>query len=108
MRLMTILALLLGALVSPALAGPNDPWTLDMRASKLGFNAQQTGQFINGRFERWTGDIVLDPANPATARIDIRIEMKSAKTSSKDVDDLLHGRDFFDVARHAEGRFTAS
>ena len=75
MRAWPILAALL--LASPALAGPQDAWTVDPRASSLTFTASQVGAFVNGRFPSWTGKIVLDPAALAAARIDIRIDMRA-------------------------------
>ena len=68
-RLLIIAALLLAR---PALAGPQDVWTIDPRNSSLTFTATQVGAFVNGRFPSWTGEIVLDPAALAVARIDIR------------------------------------
>ena len=79
MRSWPILALLL--LASPAIAGPQDAWTIDARASSLTFTASQIGAFVNGRFPAWTGEIVLDPAAPATARIDIKIETPPVATN---------------------------
>ena len=99
--------LLLAALwlASPALAGPNDPWTIDPANSRIAFNAEQIGRIITGRIAKWTGTVVLDPTNLAAARIDIRMDMRSAGSGAKDVDDMMLGRDFLDVARQPEARF---
>jgi polyisoprenoid-binding protein YceI len=96
--------LLLGA---PALAGPNDPWTIDPARSRIGFGAEQIGKLISGRIGRWTGTIVLEPQNLAAARIDIRMDMRTTTTGAKDVDDMLLGPSFLDVARQPEARFVS-
>ena len=95
------------ALGPPAFAGPNDPWTIDPAKSRIAFGAEQIGKRVSGRIGSWTGTIVLDPENLAAARIDIRMDMRSATAGVRDVDDMLLGKDFLDVARSPEARFTS-
>ncbi len=106
MRAWPILAALL--LASPAVAGPQDAWTVDPRASSLTFTASQVGAFVNGRFPGWTGEIVLDPAALATARIDIKIDMPPLTTNNRDVDSLLKGSNFLDVQKFPTARFVST
>jgi polyisoprenoid-binding protein YceI len=106
MRSWPILAALL--LASPAIAGPQDAWTIDPRASSLTFTATQVGAFVNGRFPKWAGEIVLDPASLAAARIDIRIETPPVTTNNNDVDSLLKGVNFLDVQKFATARFVST
>lgn len=101
-----ILALVL--LAPPAFAGPQDAWTVDPRASSLTFSASQVGSIVSGRFPTWTGDIVLDPAQPAAARIDIRIAMPPVTTNNRDVDSLMKGVNFLDVQKFPEARFVST
>jgi polyisoprenoid-binding protein YceI len=91
----------------PALAGPGDPWTIDPAKSRIAFTAEQIGKIISGRIATWSGTIVLDPQNLAAARIDIRMDMRSATSGARDVDDMLLAKDFLDVARSPEARFTS-
>jgi polyisoprenoid-binding protein YceI len=102
-------ALLIAALLfaTPAFAGPNDPWTLDAGKSRIEFNATQVGKIITGRIKSWTATIVLDPANLAAAKIDVRMDMKSASANSTDIDGYLLGKDFLDVAKSPEARFVS-
>ena len=92
----------------PSLAGPQDPWTVDPRASSITFSVPQVGSIVSGRFPNWTGEIVLDPSSPAAARIDIRIEMRPATTNNRDVDSLMKGPNFLDVQKFSEARFVAT
>jgi hypothetical protein len=103
-------ALLFAALLisTPALAGPNDPWTIDSAKSRIEFNAAQIGKIVSGRIKSWTGTIVLDPANLAAARIEIRMDMKSATAGTTDVDQLMLGKEFLDVAKTPEARFVST
>ncbi len=95
-------------LTTPALAGPQDPWTVDPRASALTFSATQTGAFVNGRFPSWSGNIVLDPAALAGARIEIAIQMPPMTAGNQDVDSLMKGANFLDVRKFPEARFVAT
>lgn len=104
-RLLIIAALLLAR---PALAAPQDVWAIDPRASSLAFTATQVGAFVNGKFPAWTGEIVLDPAALAVARIDIRIQTPAATANNNDVDSLLKGPNFLDVKKFPEARFVAT
>ncbi len=104
-RLLIVAALLLAR---SALAAPQDVGTIDPRTSSLAFTATQVGAFVNGRFATWSGEIVLDPAALAVARIDIRIQTPAATASNRDVDSLLKGPNFLDVQKFPEARFVAS
>ena len=106
MRCWLVLALML--LPLPVLAGSQDVWAIDPRASALGFNVSQVGSIVSGRFPNWTGEVVLDPSALATARIDIRIDMRAAATSNRDVDSLMKGANFLDVVKFPESRFVSS
>lgn len=106
MRCWPLLVALL--LCGPALAGPQDAWTIDQRASSLTFSASQLGSIVNGRFPAWTASIVLDPASLGAARIEVRIEMPQATTNNRDVDALMKGANFLDVRRFPEARFVST
>jgi polyisoprenoid-binding protein YceI len=92
----------------PALAGPQDAWTIDPTKSSLGFSVAQVGSIVSGRVPAWTASIVLDPGALAAARIDIRIAMPPVTTNNRDVDSLMKGPNFLDVQKFPEARFVAS
>ena len=92
----------------PSLAGPQDPWTVDPKASSLAFSVAQVGSIVSGRFPAWTGEIVLDPASLASARIDIKIDTRPVSTNNRDVDSLMKGPNFLDVQKFPEARFVST
>lgn len=92
----------------PSLAGPQDVWTVDAKASSLSFSIAQVGSIVSGRFPTWTGEIVLDPASLATARIDIKIDTRPVTANNRDVDSLMKGPNFLDVQRFPEARFVST
>lgn len=98
----------LALLARPALAGPQDPWTIDQRASSIAFSVTQVGSIVSGRFPAWTGEIVLDPPAIAAARIDIRIDTRPVTANNADVDSLLKGPNFLSVQKFPEARFVST
>lgn len=102
------LILVAALLARPALAGPQDAWTIDARASSLGFSVTQVGSIVSGRFPAWTGEIVLDPTAIAAARIDIRIDTRPVTANNADVDSLLKGPNFLSVQKFPEARFVST
>ena len=92
----------------PSLAGPQDAWTVDAKASSLAFSVAQVGSIVSGRFPTWTGEIVLDPSSLATARIDIKIDTRPVSANNRDVDSLMKGPNFLDVQKFPEARFVST
>ncbi|TWT13059.1 YceI family protein [Reyranella sp. CPCC 100927] len=101
------LALLGLALAGPAVAGPADPWTIDAAASKLGFETKQMGVPVKGSFGKFSGTIVLDPANLTGAKIDITIEVGTGTTGTKDIDEAMTGPDLLAAKKFPAARFIA-
>ncbi|MFM2371200.1 MAG: hypothetical protein RIS85_922 [Pseudomonadota bacterium] len=62
---------------------------------KLGFRVQVNGEPVDGRFSGWTADIALDPEQPETGSISVRIPVLSATTGDDTRDTMLKGDDFF-------------
>ena len=106
--LSVLVPLLMGAISTSAWAGPADPWTIDQAKSRIAFTVEQLGKLVSGRVGTWTGTIVLEPNDLAPARIDIRMDMRSASAGTKDIDDVMLGGDFLDAAKASEARFTST
>jgi polyisoprenoid-binding protein YceI len=103
--LLSVLALIFS---TQAWAGPNDPWTIDPAKSRIGFGVEQLGKLVAGRIASWTGTIVLEPGDLAGARLDIRMDMRSASAGTKDIDDVMLGPKFLDAAHANEARFAST
>jgi len=90
----------------PVLAQSN--WTIDPARSRIAFSVEQVGKIASGRIGAWTGTIAFDPNDLAAARIDIRMDMRTASTGAKDVDDMMLGASFLDTAQQPEARFVSA
>lgn len=68
-------------------------------ASDVGFKATSRLMDVDGKFSRITGEVTLDPKDPATAVITLAIESASIETGIGMRDKHLRSADFLDVAR---------
>ncbi|KAF1719298.1 YceI family protein [Pseudoxanthomonas wuyuanensis] len=76
--------------------------------STLVFASKYDGEVFTGRFAGFTTTLSFDPAQLANAKLDVVIPLTSAKTGNDDRDSTLAGSDFFNVAKFAQARYTAS
>lgn len=68
-------------------------------ASEVGFKATSRFMNANGRFARFTGDVVVDPKDPTTAKVRLTVEAASIDTGIGMRDNHLRSEDFLDVNR---------
>jgi polyisoprenoid-binding protein YceI len=100
------------ALAQPAPATPPAPrpavikslpaapaWTVDQRASSIGFAGSVDGAAFRGVFTRWSATIRFDPANLAGSSARVVIEPASANSGDSTRDTTLREGDWFDTAR---------
>lgn len=76
--------------------------------STLTFATTYQGEVFTGRFPAFTTRLSFDPANLASARLDVAIPLAGAVTGDGERDSTLHGGDFFASARFPQARFVAS
>lgn len=76
--------------------------------STLVFASQYDGETFTGSFPGFSTKLSFDPAQLANAKLDVTIPLAGAKTGNDDRDSTLQGAEFFDVAKFAQARYTAS
>ena len=97
---------LLTAVSVPASAhagGRAIPYTLLHAHSSLTYTFTQAGAANHGRFNTFA--VRFDPA---AGRLAVVVDMRSFDTGDSQRNRILGGKDFFDVARYPQARFTAS
>lgn len=72
------------------------------RVNHMGFN-DYFGQFGDVK-----GTLILDPAAPGKAKLDVTIPIASLSTASAALTKHLSGADFFDTAKFPEARFVST
>jgi len=78
------------------------------RGSALSFASKYDGMVFTGRFPEFQTTLHFDPDDPASARLDVTIALASAMTGNSDRDSTLKTADFFNIARFAQARYTAT
>ena len=76
--------------------------TILFKVSHLGFSTYV------GRFNRMEGALRFDPEDPAASQLGVTIDTASADTPSGELNEILQGRDWFDVERFPTARFEST
>ena len=76
--------------------------------STLTFTSRQMGVPVQGRFPKFTAHIAFDPAKPAAAKVDISIDLASIDAGSKDANDEVVGKQWFNVRMFPAATFTST
>ena len=92
---------------TPAEAAAPSAWKVSA-GSTLGFATAWGGSAIEGRFDRWTADILFSPEALDKSKVSVSIDLASAVSGDSQRDESMQGADWFDVASHAKATFTAS
>ena len=93
---------------SPTAGATTDAWVLDREASAIEFSGSQGGSAFEGRFERWTVDIRIDPENIEEARIEAQIETASATDGNALHDRTLAESEWFDPDTYPYARYRST
>ena len=93
------------ALVSPAAQAAQ--WKVDAARSSLGFVVTWDREPFRASFKRWTASIDFDPAELATAKADVAIDIASYVSEDPENDKYRVGPNGLDVRRFAQARFVS-
>lgn len=83
-------------------------YTLDGSRSWLGFTANQSGGDFDGRFEKFTAQIVFADADLDASSFDVAVEMQSVYTHDDDRDTVLRSAELFHVTKFPQARFVTT
>jgi len=76
--------------------------------STLVFASKYDGEVFTGKFASFTTTLSFDPAKLAASKLDVVIPLAGTSTGNGDRDSTLTGADFFNVAKFAQARYTAT
>ncbi len=76
--------------------------------STLTFVSKQMGVPVNGKFPKFTSQIAFDPAKPEAGKVNISIDLASIDAGSKDANDEVVGKDWFNVRAFPTATFASS
>jgi polyisoprenoid-binding protein YceI len=76
--------------------------------STLTFVSKQMGVAVDGRFRQFATTLAFDPARPAQGSARFELDMASIDAGSKDANDEVVGKAWFDVRTHPRATFVSS
>lgn len=82
--------------------------TLQTEASRLSFAYTQMGVPMDGRFRKFTANLVFDPARPTAAQTQFEVELASIDTGLAEANDEVLGKAWFNAKAHPTARFVSS
>lgn len=89
-----------------AQAAPFDQVRLDQ--SRLSFVSRQMAVPVEGQFRRFNAKLSFDPARPQAAQAGIDIDLASIDAGSKEANEEVVGRNWFNVRQFPMARFVAT
>lgn len=102
--LLTAAALVATMATAPAFAADY----VQAPGSTLVFASKYDGEVFTGKFASFTTTLSFDPAKLATSKLEVVIPLAGTSTGNGDRDSTLSGADFFNVAKFAQARYTAT
>ena len=81
---------------------------VDAAKSSLAFSSKQMGVPVPGSFKKFSTQIAFDPAKPTAASTVLEIDLASIDAGSKDANDEVVGKQWFNVKAFPTAKFVSS
>lgn len=82
--------------------------TVQADKSSISFVSKQMGVAVNGRFPKFTAQVAFDPAKPEAAKVNISVDLAAIDAGSKDANDEVVGKPWFNVRMFPTATFTST
>ena len=76
--------------------------------SSVTFASRQMGVPVQGGFPKFTTKLVFDPAKPEAAKVELSIDLATIDAGSKDANDEVVGKQWFNVRMFPVATFTSN
>lgn len=104
---LALAAALLGAVVPPALAQPK-PALLQTAGSEIAFTTRQMGVPVEGKFGKFSAQVVLDPKKPEAGTVAFSIDTGSARFGSAELDAEVPKPTWLNVPKFPQASFQST
>jgi polyisoprenoid-binding protein YceI len=105
--LLTLSAALAG-LITASAASAAEYNTVVADKSAINFQSKQMGVAVQGRFPKFSAQLAFDPAKPEAAKVSMTIDTSAIDAGSKDANDEVVGKQWFNVKMFPTATFTSS
>ena len=76
--------------------------------SQVSFTSKQMGVPVDGKFGKFAASLSFDPAKPEAGKAQIEVDLASVDAGSKDANDEVVGKGWFNVKEFPKARFVSS
>jgi polyisoprenoid-binding protein YceI len=105
----TAMVLTASVVLGLGMAAGGDDYTMDTAHSGVTFKITHSDlNWIYGRFNRFTGDFAIDPADPAKSSFTMTIAPESVDTNNAKRDNHLRSPDFFNTKQYPSMKFAST
>ena len=104
---LALVAAFLGAFVQPALAQPK-PAVLQTAGSEIAFTTRQMGVPVEGKFGKFSAQVVLDPKQPEIGNVVFVIDTGSARFGSAELDAEVPKATWLNVPKFPQATFQST
>lgn len=108
---LTFAIALLGAVVQPALAQSQaqpKPAVLQSAGSEIAFTTRQMGVPVEGKFGKFSAQVMLDPKKPESGSVAFTIDTGSARFGSAELDAEVPKPTWLNVAKFPQASFQST
>lgn len=81
--------------------------TLVPEKSQITFTSKQMGVPVDGRFGKFSATLAFDPAKPEAGKAQLEIDLASVDAGSKEANEEVVSKGWFNVKEHPKARFVA-
>ena len=99
---------LLPFLALMAIGAPASAGNVDYAKSEIAFVSKQMNVPVQGRFKKFTAQIVFDPKQPAAAKAEIEVDLASIDTGSDEANDEVGKKAWFNTGAFPTAKFASS
>ena len=82
--------------------------TVQADKSTITFTSKQMGVPVHGGFPKFTARVAFDPARPEAAKVELSIDLAALDAGSKEANDEVVGKQWFNVKAFPTANFTSS
>lgn len=105
----SLIALVIAATaLSPHVAQALEYSAVQADKSALTFVSKQMGVPVNGKFPKFTAQIAFDPTKPEAGKVNLTIDLASIDAGSKDANDEVVGKEWFNVRAFPTAAFAST
>lgn len=76
--------------------------------SQINFTSRQMGVPVDGKFGKFAATLSFDPAKPEAGKAQIEVDLASVDAGSKDANDEVVGKGWFNVKEYPKARFVSN